>query len=76
MTVEPKDILLVGLGAVGTICECLPINISHRVMRSILTTASFLTDAYVLQRKGLARVTVVARSNYDAVKGEQCYHQR
>ncbi|THH30314.1 hypothetical protein EUX98_g3892 [Antrodiella citrinella] len=44
MAAEPKDILLLGLGAVGAIY------------------------AFVLQRSGLARVTVVARSNYEAVK--------
>jgi 2-dehydropantoate 2-reductase len=41
-----KDVLLVGLGAVGTIY------------------------AYILQSSKLARVTVVARSNYDIVNGE------
>ncbi|TCD70347.1 hypothetical protein EIP91_003699 [Steccherinum ochraceum] len=44
MAADPKDILLVGLGAVGAIY------------------------AFILQSKGLARVTVVARSNYEAVK--------
>ncbi|KAH8093866.1 6-phosphogluconate dehydrogenase [Cristinia sonorae] len=43
MAAEPKDVLLIGLGAVGTIY------------------------AFVLQKSGLARVTVVARSNYEAV---------
>lgn len=29
-----------------------------------------LSDAYILQRSKLARVTAVARSNYDVVNGE------
>ncbi|KAF9242314.1 ketopantoate reductase PanE/ApbA-domain-containing protein [Melanogaster broomeanus] len=44
MSVPLKDVLVVGLGAVGTIY------------------------AHILKRSGLARVTVVARSNYDAVR--------
>jgi len=44
MSAEPKDILLVGLGAVGTIY------------------------AFILQKEGLARVTAVARSNYEVVR--------
>ncbi|KIJ63666.1 hypothetical protein HYDPIDRAFT_92387 [Hydnomerulius pinastri MD-312] len=44
MSAPLKDVLVVGLGAVGTIYS------------------------YILKRSGLARVTVVARSNYDAVR--------
>ncbi|EGO01027.1 hypothetical protein SERLA73DRAFT_105546 [Serpula lacrymans var. lacrymans S7.3] len=43
MSAPLKDVLLVGLGAVGTIY------------------------AHILKKSGLARVTAVARSNYDAV---------
>ncbi|KAG1752111.1 ketopantoate reductase PanE/ApbA-domain-containing protein [Suillus lakei] len=42
----PKDVLLVGLGAVGTIY------------------------AYILQNSKLARVTAVARSNYDVINAK------
>lgn len=31
------------------------------------------TDSLILQRSGLARVTVVARSNYKIVKGEHIH---
>lgn len=56
----PKDILLVGSGAVGAICKY-----SNAPQKSKPT---LLLDALVLKRSGLARVTAVARSNYDLIE--------
>src|SRR6267154_252492 len=46
------------------------IPISRSTSRIISLTLISLADAYILQRSKLARVTAVARSNYDAVNGE------
>jgi len=72
-----KDVLLVGLGGVGTMCtsvkrfpdsQAQTISSDHTADSEALIAQ--LTDAYILQSSKLARVTVVARSNYDVVNGE------
>jgi len=73
-----KDVLLVGLGGVGTVCTSVkrfPDSQAQTISSDYDTADSEalitqLTDAYILQSSKLARVTVVARSNYDVVNGE------
>lgn len=55
-----RDVLLVGFGAVGAICKY------FSNARSISDTWHHV-DSLILKRSGLARVTSVARSNYDIV---------
>ncbi|KAL0565999.1 hypothetical protein V5O48_016018 [Marasmius crinis-equi] len=58
-----KEVLLVGFGAVGAIREADISNI--RVLRS---HADFrASDSLIIKNSGLARVTAVARSNFDLV---------
>jgi hypothetical protein len=47
--------------------------ISSEVFYSSCWNVALSTDALILQRSGLARVTVVARSNYDAVNSESAF---
>lgn len=58
-----KEVLLVGLGAVGALCEHItdPYN--------TLSTHFVCLDSLIFKRSGLARVTAVARSNYSIVQG-------
>ena len=60
-----KDVLLVGFGAVGAICETI------QVIHSLIMEAKLAPgpDSLILQRGGLARVTAVARSNYSIEQG-------
>ena len=60
-----KDVLLVGFGAVGAICETIQV-IHSLIMEAKLAPSP---DSLILQRGGLARVTAVARSNYSIVQG-------
>jgi hypothetical protein len=57
-----KDVLLVGFGAIGAICASTKSDPVLNVRMPL--------DSLVLERSGFARVTAVARSNYDAVHGE------
>ena len=56
-----RDVLLVGFGGVGTICEIQlrQLGYSHH--------PDVCKDSLILKRSGLARVTAVARSNHDIV---------
>lgn len=57
MTSSPlQEILIVGLGAVGTICESLVTSCSI-YLAEILPSK----DGYILQNSGLVNVTIVAR---------------
>lgn len=61
-----KDILLVGFGAVGAICPsiqhiALPLQSFHSNHAS--------QDSLILKNSGRARVTVIARGNYEIVNG-------
>ena len=67
-TVPKKEVLLVGYGAVGAVCESLPIMSFLRPCSASLSSISTLcVDAYVLEKSGRAHVTAVARSNYDVI---------
>jgi len=59
-----KEILFVGFGAVGAICEFKMSDIREDDDQP----STKLADSLILKRSGFARVTVVARSNYDSVK--------
>lgn len=51
---KPAEVLLIGLGAVGIICEALSVPCSiDKLMVPV--------DAYLLEKQKLARVTCVAR---------------
>ena len=54
-----RDVLLVGFGAVGAICAF------H--LGSAVPFHNRNPDSLIVKRSGLARVTAVARSNYDLV---------
>lgn len=61
MSGRSKEVLLVGFGAVGAICEQLPkVSKREELIR--------ISDSLIFKRSGIARVTAVARSNYDVVK--------
>jgi hypothetical protein len=62
---SPVDILLVGYGAVGAICECSLYR--DDLLRSSAEDGRL--DAYILIQSQRAHVTVVARGNFDAVQG-------
>ncbi|KAF8128684.1 ketopantoate reductase PanE/ApbA-domain-containing protein [Boletus edulis] len=65
MSVPTKEVLVVGFGAVGSICGFL-LNLFATPIASLAhASVQILTSSSV---SGLARVTVVARSNYDAVR--------
>lgn len=59
-SIMPVNVLLVGYGAVGFVCKCKGITLEI-VSETVL-------DAYALEKSGV-KVTVVARSNYQAACG-------
>lgn len=60
-----RNILLVGLGAVGAICMHLAINVRISWLTSFHVVIN--ADSLILKRSGKTTITVVARSNFDAV---------
>jgi 2-dehydropantoate 2-reductase len=64
MSTQLKDVLLVGFGAVGAVCEL----VDHLLLRKVVLMC--FVDSLILKRSNLARVTIVARSNYDLVNRE------
>ena len=56
-----RDVLLVGFGGVGTICEIQVRQLGY------FHHSDVCKDSLILKRSGLARVTAVARSNHDIV---------
>lgn len=58
-----NEILIIGYGAVGSICRCMFQLCIACVLHPMVL------DSLVLKKSGMARVTVVARSNYEIVKG-------
>lgn len=59
-----QEILVVGFGAVGAICK-LPYSLLNT-----LSVSYFRSDAYSLHRTDKVRLTVVARGNYELIKGK------
>ena len=60
-----KDVLLIGYGAVGAVCMPMP----PEILEAQYSDPHVLPDSLILKNSGRARVTVVARSNYDVVNG-------
>ncbi|KAF8888889.1 hypothetical protein BD779DRAFT_1800146 [Infundibulicybe gibba] len=67
MSGPTKNVLLVGFGAVGVICELLPYPQELNNKYSILLLP---VDSLILKRSGLVNVTSVARSNYEIVQSQ------
>lgn len=61
MATPVKEVLVVGLGAVGAICKY------FWGLYGLQLNYNRIQDSLILKNSGLARVTAVARSNYDAV---------
>jgi len=61
-----KEVLVVGCGAIGAICALL--SSYYFVIVCLQSLVDGRIDAYILKKSGLARVTVVARSNFDSIK--------
>ena len=62
-----RDVLLVGFGGVGAICEIQLRQLGYPHHPDVCK------DSLILKRSGLARVTSVARSNHDIVSSA-CFY--
>lgn len=49
---------------------CVHQNLNAYIRANFILLFGSSKDAYILQQSGRARITCIARSNYDSVKGE------